>query len=133
MGWLKERKRIRREVLIRTMRKHGEDTGYALGRCAGIGVKAYFVLAELESDGLVESWREDGPKPRRRLYRLTSSLNVVVPAAGVPAERGLELATIAADLAKGMCDSCGAPMLYNLAAGYRAHTVATTCDDPWPR
>jgi DNA-binding transcriptional regulator GbsR (MarR family) len=32
--------------------------------------RLYPVLRRLEAEGLVEAWWEDGPRPRRRVYRL---------------------------------------------------------------
>lgn len=65
---------VQRERLITALRIHGEESGYPLARCAGVGVgRVYALLARLENEGVVTSRWQDGPAPRRRLYRLAGS------------------------------------------------------------
>lgn len=72
--WSEWRQKRRAEVRARVtdfLRAKPGATGYQLMRGAHLsGPRLYVALGEMESAGEVTSCWQDGPYPRRRLYRL---------------------------------------------------------------
>lgn len=77
-AWLRARRASRRtreeRLVIDVLRRTPDLSGWPLAQASGLGAgQIYVVLARLERDGRVVSRWQDGPYPRRRLYRLAEN------------------------------------------------------------
>lgn len=71
--WFAARDRAEEQAVIKAigMLRPSQASGYPISRLANMGSgKVYVVLARLEASGRVRSEWVDGPRPRRRVYRV---------------------------------------------------------------
>jgi hypothetical protein len=68
------------------------------------------------------------PQPDDRM--LTAYGRVLLAAIDEP--RRVEKVGYSVPIARGTCDHCGTPIVYNLAAGICAHTTVIGCTSPYP-
>lgn len=77
-AWIRHRSAARRQrdeaVVAGVLLRQGAMSAWPLTQATGLRtMRVYAALARLERDGTVVSDWEDGPYPRRRLYRLAGT------------------------------------------------------------
>lgn len=74
--WSADRRRADEQAVVNAIRmlRPSRASGWPISRLAGIGVgRTYPALARLEASGVLVSEWSEGPRPRRRVYRLASA------------------------------------------------------------
>jgi DNA-binding PadR family transcriptional regulator len=69
--WIERRRQRAQLAIIGALHQEHELAGWPLMQRTGLSAgRLYVALSALEQDGKITSRWQDGPRPRRRLYRL---------------------------------------------------------------